>query len=669
MDAPPSNPPGRPPQPPTDLLQTIVECIPVRAFWKDRDSRYLGCNTAFARDAGVASPAEVIGRTDHDLGWKDQAERYRADDRAVMESGVPRLGYEEPQTTPDGRTVWLRTSKVPLRDAAGAVIGVLGIYDDITTQRAAQEALRVNQFAIDRAHDGICRVDAAGRFEYVNQAFCDLLGYRADELLQLRPWDVAEGVMQTSFPERWRQEIAAAGELREAQLRHRDGHLVPVDLSVNPVRYQGRELVISFVRDLTGRKAIEAQARQSDNRFRALVEQSPLAMQIVAPDGVTLQVNRAWERLWDVTADAAVGTSLLADPRLLAPGHLPEVIRAFGGQPVVLPGAAYEGPDAGAPRWVRPVLYPVRTEDGVVCEVVVMYQDLTDQRQAEQALRESEQRFRDLFEASPDPCWIINQENLFTLCNRAAADRLGYERIDDLRSTHPAELSPPTQAGGRDSRTAADDMMAQAHARGVHRFEWIHRDRHGQTFPVEVTLARIELGGRPQLYCVWRDISERKAQDQALLETRRLHEEAQRIAHLGHWQLDHPSGVLRWSDETFRIFGLDPERHPVSYAAFIAAVHPDDRDRVEAAFAHAVATRTAYHIDHRLIAPDGKLRWVNERCETTYDDAGPLVSTGTATDITDRRLAEDEQAVLRAQLAATQRLESRSPTTSTTCWR
>jgi len=85
---------------PLDLLQTIVESIPVRAFWKDRASRYLGCNTAFARDAGVASPAELIGRTDHDLGWREQAELYRADDRQVMESGVPRLAYEEPRPPP-----------------------------------------------------------------------------------------------------------------------------------------------------------------------------------------------------------------------------------------------------------------------------------------------------------------------------------------------------------------------------------------------------------------------------------------------------------------------------------------------------------------------------------------------------------------------------------------
>ena len=122
------------------LLQNIVEGVPIRVFWKDRDLRYLGCNTLFANDAGLTCPDEVIGKTDFDLGWKDQAEIYRADDLRVMESGVPKLAYVEPQTTPDGQTIWLRSSKVPLRDASHNVIGILGIYEDITAQKRAQDA-------------------------------------------------------------------------------------------------------------------------------------------------------------------------------------------------------------------------------------------------------------------------------------------------------------------------------------------------------------------------------------------------------------------------------------------------------------------------------------------------------------------------------------------------
>lgn len=124
------------------LLQKIIESIPARVFWKDINLRYLGCNTRFARDAGFSHPDEVIGKDDYQMGWKEQAELYRADDMQVIKSGEATIDYEEPQTTPDGRTIWLRTSKVPLRDPADKIIGVLGIYDDITASKQAEEEIR-----------------------------------------------------------------------------------------------------------------------------------------------------------------------------------------------------------------------------------------------------------------------------------------------------------------------------------------------------------------------------------------------------------------------------------------------------------------------------------------------------------------------------------------------
>ncbi len=128
-----------------NLLQIVLDTIPVRVFWKGVDLRYLGCNRSFALDAGAASAEEMIGRDDYQLSWQEQADLYRADDRRVIDSGEPKINYEEPQTTPDGRSIWLQTSKVPLRDTLGNIIGVLGSYEDITERkRAEQEILNLN---------------------------------------------------------------------------------------------------------------------------------------------------------------------------------------------------------------------------------------------------------------------------------------------------------------------------------------------------------------------------------------------------------------------------------------------------------------------------------------------------------------------------------------------
>src|SRR5205823_1601274 len=119
------------------MLRTVLDTIPTRVFWKDKNSVYVGCNKALALDCGYASPDDLIGKTDEQTTSAAMADIYRADDLQVLETGRPKLNYEEPQIKKDGNKGWLITSKVPLRDAHGNVIGVLGTYEDTTQRKEA----------------------------------------------------------------------------------------------------------------------------------------------------------------------------------------------------------------------------------------------------------------------------------------------------------------------------------------------------------------------------------------------------------------------------------------------------------------------------------------------------------------------------------------------------
>ena len=210
-----------------DLLKNIISHIPHFVFWKDGDSVYLGCNEVFARSAGLENPNDIIGKTDYDLVWEKNADFYRHCDRQVMESGEPLLSFEEPQTREDGSQITLLTSKVPLRDASGRVIGILGIYADITDRKRAErrqtETLdqlgQANQDLKDFAYvvshdlkaplrairmlaDWLC-ADYYDKLDEQGRENLQLLGNRVDRMQSL-----IDGILQYSRVGRTEQSVA-----------------------------------------------------------------------------------------------------------------------------------------------------------------------------------------------------------------------------------------------------------------------------------------------------------------------------------------------------------------------------------------------------------------------------------------------------------------------------
>ncbi|MFQ5608385.1 MAG: PAS domain S-box protein, partial [Candidatus Zixiibacteriota bacterium] len=147
--------------------------------------------------------------------------------------------------------------------------------------------------------------------------------------------------------------------------------------------------------------------------------------------------------------------------------------------------------------------------EGEVARIAGALQDITERKEAEEALKASEDTYRTLFEKSADSILIIEGDK-FVDCNQATVDMLGYRNKQELLETHPSQLSPEFQPDGRSSYEKANEMMAIAFKRGSHRFEWDHIRQNGEVFPVEVLLTAAPMRDRMFLHVVWRDITERK---------------------------------------------------------------------------------------------------------------------------------------------------------------
>ena len=185
------------------LLQTIINTAPIRIFYKDKELRYMCCNNLFAMDAGVKCPEDLIGKDDRQLAWPQQSELYRADDLSVIESGISKLSYEEPQTTPEGKKIWLRTSKVPLRNETNEIIGVLGMYEDITENKkteAEKTRLLLRQRAIlDNLPMMAWLKDTESRLEMINEPYAKACGLTIEDCIGKTDLDLFPEEMAMSY--------------------------------------------------------------------------------------------------------------------------------------------------------------------------------------------------------------------------------------------------------------------------------------------------------------------------------------------------------------------------------------------------------------------------------------------------------------------------------------
>lgn len=211
--------------------------------------------------------------------------------------------------------------------------------------------------------------------------------------------------------------------------------------------------------EIEHRRRVEAELRLSELRYRAILEQSPMSTQILAPDGRTLAVNRAWEALWGLTLDHVQQYNVLTDAQLEARGVTLLLRRAFEGEPQHLPEIAYE-PDAtlpeasrfrGAVRWVSALAYPVRDEHGAVREVVLIHTDVTEARTAQEGLRASEDRLNRALAATRMIIWEWDLANDVIECSDNAVEFFGMRVAHSehfMRTIHPDDL-PRVQAASR----------------------------------------------------------------------------------------------------------------------------------------------------------------------------------------------------------------------------
>ena len=518
------------------MLRNVLETIPVRVFWKDRAGRYLGCNTAFARDAGYNTPEELLNSDDFQMGWREQAELYRTDDCSVMETGIPKLNYEEPQTTPDGGRIWLRTSKIPLRTLAGEIVGILGAYEDITERKRIEESLRQNEertrLFFERQVVGMAITSSEKRWLQVNDRLCAMLGYSREELGHLtwaeltHPEDLAADITQF--------EQLLAGDIEEYVLEKRfireDGQLVYVNLTIACVRRLDGSVdyLLALLEDITERKRVQEALRASEERYSQIAKCVPDLIQIVDLSLRHTYVNPTVERMYGwtveeylqlsvrdtVTPRQAIQDAALLEAELalaMAPDYDRNRVVTFESEEVRKDGSIFWAEISATFLW---------SSDNQPIGVIGIARDITERRQTMTALRESEAFRRRVFESSRIPIVVMDAVTWrFVDCNPAAVEIYRHASREETLGQTPLDVSTPVQYDGTPSPEKARYYIERAQAEGSVTFEWRHQRPTGEVWDAEVHLMAFQAGERGLLQFTLQDITDRKQAETALHET------------------------------------------------------------------------------------------------------------------------------------------------------
>jgi PAS domain S-box-containing protein len=306
------------------LLRALMDNLPDYIYFKDRRSRFLRTNRAHAKAFGLSDPAQAVGKTDFDFFTAEHAQQAYNDEQEVITTGKPMTAKEEKETWPDGRVTWVSTTKMPFRDANGAIIGTFGVSRDITARKRAEKALEERTTYLNTLIDisplGIVVLDTEERIQMSNPAFEKLFLYSRREMQGVNLEElIIPRELVSEAESLTKQSLGGASVHATSRRRRKDGTLVDVEIYAVPLVVDDKPLgLLGLYQDITKRKRAEEALRASEERYRELFENASDVVYTTDLEGGLTSLNRVAEQTLAYSREEATQMNLR---QLVDPGH------------------------------------------------------------------------------------------------------------------------------------------------------------------------------------------------------------------------------------------------------------------------------------------------------------------------------------------------------------
>ncbi len=316
----------------TNMLNDVLNTIPVRVFWKDLDGVYLGCNKLFAQDAGRSTPEEVIGNTDYNMGWAERAELYRKDDRNVIKSGQPKINYEELVPTPESKFNWVNTSKIPLRNDEGLIYGMLGTYENITKRKEMERSLSEANSIINRSPivAFLWKNKKNWPVEFVTKNVEKLFGYTSQEFMEEKIF--YSNIIHISDFKRVAEEVNSFSQKEGVKSFPHEPYRIITKNKVTKwvsdttyIRRNSRGIITHYegiITDITNQMEVEEKLRLSELRYKSIFQKNHAVILLIDPDTAKIaDANSAACRYYGWTYEEIISKKI-TDINVMKPKEL-----------------------------------------------------------------------------------------------------------------------------------------------------------------------------------------------------------------------------------------------------------------------------------------------------------------------------------------------------------